>query len=74
MAKKYEAYTESRKRFKEMYGKRLQGYVLWETYMDNFKLECWMTMDEALNPTQSQPTIFQIFPNGAGFMVYTVEH
>lgn len=68
--KKYEQYTESRKRFKAMYGKRLQGYVLWETYMDNFKLECWMTMDETLNPTQAKPVIFQIFPNGAGFMVY----
>lgn len=68
--KKYELYTESRKRFKKLYGNRLIDYVLWETYMDNFKLECWMVTDESNNPMTAEPMIFQIFPNGAGFMVY----
>ena len=64
--KKYELYTASKERFRNQ--QETQGFINWEQYHDNFKLECW----NMLNPLTGnvEPTIIQFWQNGNGYSIY----
>ena len=64
--KKYELYTASKERFKSQ--QETHGFINWEQYHDNFKLECW-NMKHPITGT-IEPTIIHFWQNGNGYSIY----
>lgn len=64
--KRYEFYTTSKERFKNQ--QETHGFINWEVFHDNFKLECW----NMKNPKTGniEPTIIQLWQNGGGYHIY----
>lgn len=62
----YKLYTESKERFRSQ--EETYGFINWEQYFDNFKLECW----NMKNPMTGniEPTIVQFWQNGNGYSIY----
>jgi len=64
--KKFQKSCERMKKFTK--GKR-RGFMNWESYHDNFKLECWNIEKNG----KVNLVIFQIWPDGNGFSEYHPE-
>lgn len=63
--KKHEQYKESQERFKNQ--QETVGFMNWEVFHDNFKLECWNMKD---HKGQVEPVIIQLWKDGAGYCIY----
>ena len=63
---KCKEYKVSRELMLKQTEENRRGYILWETYLHNSKLECWNLDIGGI----VEPVIFQIWPDGAGYRTY----
>ena len=70
MKQQWTLYVDSQERMKKFTEGKRMGFMNWEVYHTNFKLECWNIKGD---DGKVQPTIFQLWQNGNGFTEYKAQ-